>query len=162
MFSPSPPPPTSPPSPLILTGMAGHRQPIKPGLGGYLHTLGWSDKVSEHAPIPPYSVHKPLFMVPHLSPIPAIVHFIPLAPMFVSSLCLFSFQSAHPVSCPHNRTSRNYSFYQRSSANSQCLLSGSFLYRLDPVLFAVMIMKWVGITKTKLKLEGRDYENLGF
>lgn len=29
--------------------MAGHRQPIKPGLGGYLHTLGCSEKVSEHA-----------------------------------------------------------------------------------------------------------------
>lgn len=37
---PQPLPHRSLPSPLNPTSMAGHRQPIKPGLGGYLHTLG--------------------------------------------------------------------------------------------------------------------------
>lgn len=44
-----PPPPPCLPSLLNPTSMAGHRQPIKPGLGGYLHTLGCSEKVPEHA-----------------------------------------------------------------------------------------------------------------
>lgn len=89
MFSPlrppHPPPPTSLPSLLNPTSMAGHRQPIKPGLGGYLHTLGCSKKVSEHAQPRPAAFTNSFSSFSCLS-FRTIFHFI--SPMFVSFLCL--------------------------------------------------------------------------
>lgn len=106
-------PPTSLPSLLNPTSMAGHRQPIKPGLGGYLHTLGCSEKVSEHAPIPPCSLHKLLFIILLcLSFLPSftLFHLLPcLYPSFASS-----FHGPHPVSSSHNGACRNYSFCRSS------------------------------------------------
>lgn len=61
-------PPTFVPSPLNPTSMTGHRQPIKPGLGGYLHTLGCSEKVFEHAqsrPAPFTNFFSSFFSVSH-------------------------------------------------------------------------------------------------
>lgn len=91
------PPPPPPPSPYTLnpTSMAVHRQPIKPGLGGYLHTLGCSEKVSEHAqsrPAPFPHLFSSLFSVAHschLSLYFARSHFynLPLPPPFRASPC---------------------------------------------------------------------------
>lgn len=135
MFSP----PTSLPSLLNPTSMAGHRQPIKPGLGGYLHTLGCSKKVSEHAqsrPAPFTNFFSSFFSVSHSFHLSLYftgshVYILPFA---------LSFQSPHAVSSSHNVASRNYSFCWSSSANSQCPLPTSPFIPWLLCFFAVMIM----------------------
>lgn len=96
MFSP----PTSLPSLLNPTSMAGHRQPIKPGLGGYLHTLGCSEKFL-NTPAPARPLHRLLFTdLLRLSFPPSftLFHLLPcLFPSFASSI-----QSPHPGSSSHN------------------------------------------------------------
>lgn len=112
------------PPPLNLTSIAGHRLPIKPGLGGYLHTGLWQ-KSSWTSPIPPCSLHKPLFII-LLS-----LSFLPSFTLFHFLLCLYpplasSFQN--PVSSSHKGASRNYSFCRGSSANSQYLMPTAPLF----------------------------------
>lgn len=129
-------PPTTLPSLLNPTSLAGHRQPIKPGLGGYLHTLGCSEKVSEHAQSRPapftnffsfFSVSfPPSFTLFHLPPC--------LYPSFASS-----FQSPHPVSSSHNRASRNYSVCRSSLQIPNA--SPIILWILWVFFFAALIMK---------------------
>lgn len=83
------PPPHPLPPLLNPTSMAGHRQPIKLGLGGYLHTLGCSETVSEHAPIPPCSPSQASFHPSHVS------HSFHLSLYFTCSrVCILPFASS--------------------------------------------------------------------
>lgn len=79
--SPPPTPSPSPPSPVNPTSMAGHKQPIKPGLARLsTHTEPWREKVPEHSRSCPLSPHKHLFMAPALSFLPSFT----LSHMFLS------------------------------------------------------------------------------
>lgn len=80
-------PPASRPLPLNPTNVAGHRQPIKPGLGGCLHTLGCSEKVSEHAQLRLPLTHFFSFISSFLDHLSVFVYFI--RSHFLSFLCLF-------------------------------------------------------------------------
>lgn len=71
-----PPPSPCPPSPVNPTSMAGHKQPIKPGLASYLHTLSCGEKS--------FSTHQILSPLPSQtsfhrshSVVPSIFYFIP-------------------------------------------------------------------------------------
>lgn len=78
-------PPLRWPSLLNLSIAAGHRQLIKPGLGGYQHTADCNRKSSR---IPPFFQKLlSLFILLSRSFIP-FLHFILSAPVFVSSFCL--------------------------------------------------------------------------
>lgn len=83
-------PPASRPLPLNPTNVAGHRQPIKPGLGGHLHTPGCSGKRFWTRPTTP-SPHTLLFF-----------HYfflsLFLTPSF--SLCLFHSLPFSPLPLP--------------------------------------------------------------
>lgn len=86
---------------LNLTGTAGHRQPIKLGLRGYLHTRLQQEKLENtHSPalLPFTNSFSSFFLVAHSSHPSLYFTLLPcLYPPFASS-----FQSPHPVSSSHN------------------------------------------------------------
>lgn len=141
--------PTSRPSPLNPTSMAGHRQPIKPGLGGYLHTHWVVAKKFLNTPNPALLPSHNSFHYSFLSLIPTIFLFVYFIHSHFYILPLLLPFSLCRVSSWHNGASRNYSFCWGSSANSHCLLPTSPSY-LGSCVFRCYDNEMCSITMTKL------------
>lgn len=108
------------------------------------HTLGCSEKVSEHAQSrPPPLTHFFSFITPFcLSFLPSFSRslFISFTPVFSPSSAS-SFQTPRPVSSRHNGASRNYSFCWGSSEKNLNAPCSPPPHTWGPVSCPVMIMK---------------------
>lgn len=134
-------PPLLSPSLRNLTSTAGHRQPIKLGLRGYLHTRLQQEKLENTAVpalLPFTNSFSSFFLVAHSSHPPLYFTLLPcFYPPFASSS-----QSRHPVSPSHNGGIQKYPFCQ-GTVQPHASWPPDSLYTLDPEIFIFldMVMK---------------------